>query len=287
MHEKKSFSQRADEFLSGKGFYIVLFVCIAVIGVSAWLLLFSQYSPLLPGDEGDYLDVFGDSSVNQPKDDEANKGTNNAPATTPQKPDTTPTEPKKDDTGKESGGASTGDKDTLVLQDKPTKPNEPTADTPPEPEDEGPGEDGGDRVSEPGDISFIWPVTGAVIMEYSPDALIYNRTMADWRTHEGIDLGVQLGTKVMSAANGTVKEVYEDDFLGTTVVIDHGAGVVMNYSNLAAVPTVAAGDSVTAGSVIGSVGNTALYEAGDTPHLHLSMTIDGETADPGKYLPKR
>ncbi len=59
------------------------------------------------------------------------------------------------------------------------------------------------------------------------------------------------------------------------------------YANLAAVPTVNVGDSVTAGSVIGSVGDTASFEGSEEPHLHLSMTINGETADPTEYLPKK
>ena len=39
MSEKKSFKQKLDKFFAGKGFYIVLVLCIAVIGVSTYYLL--------------------------------------------------------------------------------------------------------------------------------------------------------------------------------------------------------------------------------------------------------
>jgi hypothetical protein len=37
--EKKSFTRRIGDFIAGKGFYVVLLVCTAVIGISAWILL--------------------------------------------------------------------------------------------------------------------------------------------------------------------------------------------------------------------------------------------------------
>ena len=38
MEEKKGFSKKLNAFFAGKGFYIVLFLCAAVIGVSAWMM---------------------------------------------------------------------------------------------------------------------------------------------------------------------------------------------------------------------------------------------------------
>jgi len=39
MKERKSFGDQLEAFFEGKGFYIVLFLCAAVIGVSAWVLM--------------------------------------------------------------------------------------------------------------------------------------------------------------------------------------------------------------------------------------------------------
>ena len=36
--EKKGFSEMLNEFFAGKGFYIVLLLCAALIGTSIWLM---------------------------------------------------------------------------------------------------------------------------------------------------------------------------------------------------------------------------------------------------------
>jgi murein DD-endopeptidase MepM/ murein hydrolase activator NlpD len=86
------------------------------------------------------------------------------------------------------------------------------------------------------------------------EALAYDKTMADWRTHSGIDIEASLGAKVVATANGRVEAVYNDEMFGTTVVISHGGSLRSVYCNLAAEPTVKAGDAVRMGDVIGSVG---------------------------------
>ena len=133
--------------------------------------------------------------------------------------------------------------------------------------------------------SYVWPVIGEVSMEYSMDALVYNETMGDWRTHDGMDIIARAGEYVRAAAQGTVTDVYEDVLYGTTVVIDHGAGLVSYYANLQAQPVVKVGDSLLAGDVIGAVGETALCESAQQPHLHFAMSLDDESVDPKEYMP--
>jgi murein DD-endopeptidase MepM/ murein hydrolase activator NlpD len=82
-----------------------------------------------------------------------------------------------------------------------------------------------------------------------------------------------------------VKSVAQDDLMGTTVIIDHGNGLKSIYSNLAATPTVSAGDSVDTGTVIGAVGDTAIAESERVSHLHFEMTKNGTAVDPSEYLP--
>ena len=72
--------------------------------------------------------------------------------------------------------------------------------------------------------------------------------------------------------------------MGTIVTFDHGDGYHATYANLQARPTVEAGDSVTAGQVIGAVGTTAAAEAARGPHLHFSVEKDGDVVDPRQYL---
>ena len=56
------------------------------------------------------------------------------------------------------------------------------------------------------------------------------------------------------------------------------------YASLANDVPVKAGDTVTKGSVIGQVSDTAKSEANDGPHLHLEVLLDNELVDPNLYL---
>ena len=125
---------------------------------------------------------------------------------------------------------------------------------------------------------------GGTQAAYSVDALQYNATTQDWRTHAGVDLAASVGTPVKAAGSGVVTAVYDDEFLGTTVVINHPDGHISQYSNLAVMPSVSAGDSVEAGQTIGAVGETALLEIADEPHLHFAVYANGDTIDPAEFI---
>ena len=101
---------------------------------------------------------------------------------------------------------------------------------------------------------------------------------------DGIDIAAQTGTHVLSASAGTVLAVEDDPLMGTTVVIEHDGGYQTTYSNLAAPASVTAGETVSAGQIIGAVGDTAAAEAAQEPHLHFSVTKDGEAVDPNVFL---
>ena len=134
--------------------------------------------------------------------------------------------------------------------------------------------------------SYVWPVIGSTEVDYSMDALAYNVTMGDWRTHDGIDIAAPVGEYVRAACDGTVVEVYEDVLYGTTVVMDHGDGLMSYYANLMAEPVVKVGNELLAGDVIGSVGETALCETAQEPHLHFAMSLNDKSIDPHEYMPK-
>lgn len=130
----------------------------------------------------------------------------------------------------------------------------------------------------------VSPLNGEVLMAFSVEELVYSPTLADWRVHDGVDISAKPGTTVLSASSGTVTSVDDDPLMGTTVVIEHDGGYQTTYSNLQSKPTVAAGDAVSAGQIIGAVGTTAAAEAAQSPHLHFSVTKDGEPVDPDVFL---
>ena len=128
------------------------------------------------------------------------------------------------------------------------------------------------------------PVAGNVLAHYSMDKLAYNATTRDWRTHAGMDIAAPEGSKVCAVADGTVLAVFTDDLLGQTVTVEHEGGIVTHYANLAEEVQVSAGDSVSAGQVLGTVGKTALSEIGSEAHLHFAVYKNNVPQDPEDYL---
>ena len=130
------------------------------------------------------------------------------------------------------------------------------------------------------------PLEGETAAAFAMDALAYNPTTRDWRTHNGVDIAAEAGTEVKAAAAGTVYSVYTDDQMGTTVVIRHTGGYTTTYASLAEDPAVAAGDEVKLGQTIGAVGQSALLESAIGDHLHFAVSKDGESVDPMEFLGK-
>ena len=128
------------------------------------------------------------------------------------------------------------------------------------------------------------PVEGEIICTYAMDSLSYNQTTRDWRVHNGVDFAAEAGTEVCAAAEGEVYTVYEDETMGTTVVIRHDGGYTTVYSSLASDVLVSPGDTVQLGQAIGTVGSTALLESAIGDHVHFSVSCDGEEMDPEEFL---
>ena len=128
------------------------------------------------------------------------------------------------------------------------------------------------------------PVAGQTVAEFAADCLGYNETTRDWRTHAGLDIAAEEGAQVCAAAAGTVYSVYDDEELGMTVVITHDGGYTTQYASLAAEVSVIPGDAVALGQPIGTVGTTALLESALEPHVHFSVTCNGDPMDPAEFL---
>lgn len=238
---KKSFYHRFSDFIEGKGFYIVLALCLAAIGLSGWFLFSS-----LTGEQEEQP-VGGTASIT------VTPAPTPAATVTPVKPTVTAT-PRPTATVPAVVSATP----SATVQPTPTPKSAPT--------------------------SLTWPVQGEVLTSYSVETLAYDVTMADWRTHAGVDIAADAGTEVRAPASGVVVEVTEDVMLGTTVVIDHGGDLTTTCANLASVPTVEVGDEVTVGDIIGSVGNTAIAESALASHLHFSVEREGQSVDPMELL---
>ena len=172
---------------------------------------------------------------------------------------------------------------TLPGEDVPAVATKPHSVLPTTPEQPG-------TVTEPTEPSVPRPLQTARPLEcqtvavYAMEALSYNQTTRDWRTHDGMDIAAEAGTGVCAAADGVVYTVFTDETMGTTVVIRHEDGYITQYSSLDKEVLVAPGDAVKLGQTIGTVGTTALLETALGHHVHFSVTRDGVSVDPMEFL---
>ena len=224
-NKDKKPEKRSVRFIEGKGFYIALVLCAAVIGVSAWSLL------------------SGTKTMDDGRDQNAVLEVTPAP--------------------------------TIPIPATPA----PTPEMTPEPEI--PAEDAAATAAQD---KYVWPVDGAVLRPYAMTALVYDETMSDWRTHDGIDIAAEVGTQVIAACSGVVTAVRDDDMMGTLVTIAHDDGYETTYANLRSSPGVGEGQYVSAGEVIGAVGSSSIAEFSMPAHLHFSVSKDGVPCDPAEFL---
>ncbi len=133
-------------------------------------------------------------------------------------------------------------------------------------------------------LSFSKPIEGEILKVYSPDKVIYSKTLELWKVHDGIDIKAEEGTYVKTIERGTVEKIYQDSFLGTTIVIDHGQGYKSSYSNLDNTTLVKAKQSVKKGDKIGKIGKTAIGEIKDESHLHFMLYKNNKSENPSSIF---
>ena len=135
--------------------------------------------------------------------------------------------------------------------------------------------------------TFVSPLKECSLdVDFSDTVLVFSQTMNDYRTHSGVDLGANLGDEVLVVADGVVKNVWNDPFMGTCVSIEHSGNAVSYYKNLD--PTVKdgiiIGASVKAGDVLGAVGESAMNEIAQEPHLHFELKVNDKHIDPKEHF---
>lgn len=94
--------------------------------------------------------------------------------------------------------------------------------------------------------------------------------------HRGTDIPAPEGTPILAAHSGAVLVSGWNDSYGNQVLLDNGAGLSTRYAHMTQT-AVTAGEAVTAGQVIGYVGNT-----GDSTgfHLHFEVMQNGVRVNP-------
>ncbi len=122
-------------------------------------------------------------------------------------------------------------------------------------------------------VPFVRPRASAVTSVFGV-ARVFNKVLRS--RHWGVDFAGQLGAPVRAANRGVVALVADLYFSGTTILIDHGAGLVTGYFHLSRV-LVVPGDTVEVGQLIGRVGSSGRVTRS---HLHWFAAYGDITVDP-------
>ena len=133
--------------------------------------------------------------------------------------------------------------------------------------------------------SFVLPVKGAILKEHDASLQVWSVTMGDYRVHLGIDVVTEENAPVYAAADGKIQKIWEDVKMGYCIAVQHSGDCVTVYKNLGeTLPEgISEGVSVRSGQLIATVGNSAMVEIAEEPHLHFEMTVGGLSVDPLEY----
>jgi len=122
-------------------------------------------------------------------------------------------------------------------------------------------------------VQFAWPLRGRVISEFG--------TKISGEKNDGINIAATLGAPIRAAANGTV--TYAGDGLkgyGNLVLIRHAEGYVTAYAHADSL-SVAKGDIVSKGQIIGYAGSTG---GASEPQLHFEIRHGTTPVNPRALL---
>ena len=142
---------------------------------------------------------------------------------------------------------------------------------------------GGSGINFSEEDKLIWPVSGAVLMNYSMNKTVYFATLEEYKYNPALIIGGAVNDQVISAGKGIVKSIDKTPQEGTTVTVDMGNGYEAIYGQLQNVQ-VKTGDSVEAKTVLGYLAEPTRYYSVEGCNLYFEFRKDGQPVDPLQYL---
>ena len=283
--DEKGSKKGLKEFLDKKGFYIVLLLCIAVVAGTAVYVTTRNVTSEKLNDSQNIIPEGTDYAENTGENPNAQE-----PAGAP----VSAGEEKLASNDAAKAGSENGGMISATLQNSGTEAKKDSTPSPTPAKPSTPAKSTATKTSSTKTTAasaskkqdFVMPVFGEVTFEYARDKVVYSKTLEEWRTHNGMDIGSDRGTPVKVVADGVVSDIKNDPRFGITIIIDHKNGLKTVYANLASDDTVTPNQKVKQGDIIGSVGNTAAIESAEPSHLHFEVLKDNENVDPVAYLPK-
>lgn len=260
-------NSKFSRFLSGKGFYVALAVCLVGTAAAAWVAIDSAQGSILEGSSVSSISrssssgtsasrssaASSEAAVRKPASDvPVSSSSAVPPAPSSTAPAVSSEAPVQTSDQTESAPVQANQEDVTVVDTIfPTQ--------------------------EP--LAFVMPADGEVFGVFSQGELVRNVTLGEWRTHDGVDIKAAKGTPVRAVADGVVSRVYNDPMWGTVVEITHAGGLTSITSGLDPAVAVSQGDSVRVEDTIGVVGSV-LAEISMDSHIHFGLKEDGKWVDP-------
>jgi len=250
-------------FLDRQGFYIVLLLCVCIVGVTAFWVTTQE-------PDNQYLT---EENWRDEEDDY-------------RRPDVTLVEENTEDIEDPDqvvmGNETKEPTNELKIEEKKINENV-SMDN----EDDKPQDNKAEPSSNTAVVhNMIMPVEGEIGLPYSADKLVFHATLNQWRTHKGLDIHAKEGTPVRTVLDGEVIEVITDRLMGIVITVQHDENLLTRYSNLSTGAMVSVGDFVEKGQVISAVGKTSITKTEEGPLLHFQVINDTKLVDPQLYLPK-
>lgn len=240
-------------------FYLVLAMCMAMIGVSCWFA-YTQTS--------EEITLQLDSAMDSVQNFYSAERTTEAPTAAP-------TEKSSPISGGSWEISSYAETDAPIREASASPESAPEEQTTQAPT--------AAPVSAPVQ-TLRFPVNGEILKPYSNGELVKSETTGVWQTHNGIDLACAKGDPVFAMDKGIISDITEDPLWGVCVTVDHQNSVCSRYCGLQTDVEVSVGDPVTVDTALGAAGNTADVESAMDCHVHFEVTQGERYLDPESYI---
>ncbi|AGB42209.1 metalloendopeptidase-like membrane protein [Halobacteroides halobius DSM 5150] len=126
-----------------------------------------------------------------------------------------------------------------------------------------------------------WPIQGGRGRITSEFGIRYHPILERRAMHEGIDIAIWYGTRLIATGEGVVEHAGWYGGYGNAVIIDHGYGYKTLYTHAKRL-LVSEGERVERGEAVALSGSTGRSTG---PHTHYEIIYNGKSVDPFDYMP--
>ena len=122
-----------------------------------------------------------------------------------------------------------------------------------------------------------------LIKSFSMDGLVYYPTLEEYKVCPAIMVQAKPGDAVLAPADGVISKIAANEEIGTYLCVtlgDEYQAIIGNMDNV----SVAEGDYVLKGTVLGGLAEPTKYYVTEGPNLYFELQKNGEPVDPLDYL---